>query len=512
MADGMLALSWNNHSTTFSHMLSQIRQKDRYTDATVACEGKFYHVHRIVLSTCSTYFEEMFELASAGKHPIVLLQDVRKYELEALLSYMYAGVVSVAQKDLSRLIKIAELLQIKGLAVPDELPSEKKISTSNQSERTGSGHHKSSHLLDTSDGRTSPSRKRRRREERRSSPHSHPSTSSSSRTQYNQDDDDDIQEIKDDLERQQEQLGLAPMSDSNHSVPSVEGTRPIIPSDSGPSEQQQLPQEPPRKSGKDGNDELVWVKEEVLDDPGEPGADPIKTELPSYGTVGPGGDESVDLPSDGQEDYSQTSHSQMPPPLSEPVAEALAGPSGIHEWLSGGDMSAGLPAVDNYGGEGSPPTSDHPQSQQMEGLSRSATEQPGWRVIQGGIPSSSQIPQKASPYSAASKIPFQLGFQDESASDISKLSKLMCPYCPAMFTRRNHVVQHMRTHTGEKPYGCPQCPAAFAQKGNLIVHMRTHTGEKPFWCPFCEAKFARKSSRDTHIASSHAKETSAALQ
>ncbi|XP_066969975.1 zinc finger and BTB domain-containing protein 7A-like isoform X10 [Macrobrachium rosenbergii] len=474
MADGMLALSWNNHSTTFSHMLSQIRQKDRYTDATVACEGKFYHVHRIVLSTCSTYFEEMFELASAGKHPIVLLQDVRKYELEALLSYMYAGVVSVAQKDLSRLIKIAELLQIKGLAVPDELPSEKKISTSNQSERTGSGHHKSSHLLDTSDGRTSPSRKRRRREERRSSPHSHPSTSSSSRTQYNQDDDDDIQEIKDDLERQQEQLGLAPMSDSNHSVPSVEGTRPIIPSDSGPSEQQQLPQEPPRKSGKDGNDELVWVKEEVLDDPGEPGADPIKTELPSYGTVGPGGDESVDLPSDGQEDYSQTSHSQMPPPLSEPVAEALAGPSGIHEWLSGGDMSAGLPAVDNYGGEGSPPTSDHPQSQQMAGRDKSVKT-----------------------------------LQDYGSSALASMGSSapcrlhQCPYCSYVSDRKNNLIVHIRTHTGEKPYQCPYCPSRFIQKVTLDNHIRTHTGERPFICSICNQSFTRSYLLKSHMVSAH---------
>ncbi|XP_068211595.1 zinc finger and BTB domain-containing protein 7A-like isoform X16 [Palaemon carinicauda] len=471
MADGMLALSWNNHSTTFSHMLSQIRQKDRYTDATVACEGKFYPVHRIVLSTCSTYFEEMFELASANKHPIVLLQDVRKYELEALLSYMYAGVVSVAQKDLSRLIKIAELLQIKGLAVPDELPSEKKISTSNQSERTSSGHHKSSHSLDASDGRTSPSRKRRRREERRSSPLPHPSTSSSSRIRYNQDDDDDIQEIKDDLERQQEQLGLAPMSDSN-SVPSVEGTRPLAPCDNGPSEQQQMPpQEPPRKSGKDGNDELVWVKEEVLDDPGGPEADSIKTELPSYGPLGSGGDESLDMPPDSQDDYSQSSHSQMPPPLSEPIAEALAGPSGIHEWLSGGDMSAGLPAVDNYGGEGSPPTSDHPQSQQM-GVAGTGYNKPA---------------------ADDTNMVFE-------SYEYQGVTFLRCPYCDYSHFRRVHVIRHVRTHTGEKPYPCPFCSARFSQRGSLNIHIRIHTGEKPFSCPRCDQRFSRKASLRRHMA------------
>ncbi|XP_068211596.1 zinc finger and BTB domain-containing protein 7A-like isoform X17 [Palaemon carinicauda] len=473
MADGMLALSWNNHSTTFSHMLSQIRQKDRYTDATVACEGKFYPVHRIVLSTCSTYFEEMFELASANKHPIVLLQDVRKYELEALLSYMYAGVVSVAQKDLSRLIKIAELLQIKGLAVPDELPSEKKISTSNQSERTSSGHHKSSHSLDASDGRTSPSRKRRRREERRSSPLPHPSTSSSSRIRYNQDDDDDIQEIKDDLERQQEQLGLAPMSDSN-SVPSVEGTRPLAPCDNGPSEQQQMPpQEPPRKSGKDGNDELVWVKEEVLDDPGGPEADSIKTELPSYGPLGSGGDESLDMPPDSQDDYSQSSHSQMPPPLSEPIAEALAGPSGIHEWLSGGDMSAGLPAVDNYGGEGSPPTSDHPQSQQMGGGEEG---------------------------SGSNTLSEKTGLVDKITTiEMNNMTFYKCTLCSYYNIRKVYLIRHLRTHTGEKPYKCPFCPTKFSQKGTLTYHIRSHTGERPFLCPVCCQSFTRKYSMRKHM-------------
>lgn len=120
-------------------------------------------MHKLVLSTCSQYFEEMFE-HTAGKHPVVLLQDVRRDELEALLSYMYAGIVSVAQRDLSRLIKVAELLQIKGLAVPDEIPSEKRnkgsSSHSSSSEKVSS----KSHASEASDDRSSPHPKRRRRE------------------------------------------------------------------------------------------------------------------------------------------------------------------------------------------------------------------------------------------------------------------------------------------------------------------------------------------------------------
>lgn len=119
---------------------------------TVACEGKFYPVHKLVLSTCSEYFEKIFDNTPC-KHPVIVLKDVQTDELEALLSYMYEGAVSVAQNDLARLIKAAEVLRIKGLAVPDEPPiseaSSKRITQSRNA----------------SDDRSSPHPKRRRREE-----------------------------------------------------------------------------------------------------------------------------------------------------------------------------------------------------------------------------------------------------------------------------------------------------------------------------------------------------------
>lgn len=91
----------------------------------------------------------MFETTPC-KHPIVVLKDVHCKEMEALLSYMYAGVVSVAQSDLPQLIKVAEALQIKGLAVPDEsLCSNMKFA----------------HTWSPTDDRSSPYPKRIRREE-----------------------------------------------------------------------------------------------------------------------------------------------------------------------------------------------------------------------------------------------------------------------------------------------------------------------------------------------------------
>lgn len=68
---------------------------------------------------CSDYFEQIFQEINC-KHPVIVLKDIKRYDLECLLSYMYLGEVNVVQEKLAGLIKAAECLRIKGLAVPDE--------------------------------------------------------------------------------------------------------------------------------------------------------------------------------------------------------------------------------------------------------------------------------------------------------------------------------------------------------------------------------------------------------
>jgi len=89
------------------------------------------------------------------KHPIIVLKDIKGEVFEALLKYMYLGEVNVVQDRLSDLINAAECLKIKGLAVPDEDPSDKGV-RSVSGTRGGQGTGKRRHDQTESSGSVAP--------------------------------------------------------------------------------------------------------------------------------------------------------------------------------------------------------------------------------------------------------------------------------------------------------------------------------------------------------------------
>merc|ERR1711988_643626 len=77
-----------------------------------------------------------------------------------------------------------------------------------------------------------------------------------------------------------------------------------------------------------------------------------------------------------------------------------------------------------------------------------------------------------------------------------------CPREGRPFKAKYKLVNHIRVHTGEKPFPCPfpGCGKVFARSENLKIHKRIHTGEKPFRCEFegCDRRFANSSDRKKH--------------
>ncbi|XP_064092838.1 zinc finger and BTB domain-containing protein 14-like isoform X47 [Macrobrachium nipponense] len=391
MGDGLLSLNWNNHGATFCHTLAALRGKDKYTDVTVSCEGNFYQVHKLVLSTCSEYFEKIFENTPC-KHPVIVLRDVQCDELESLLNYMYKGVVSVAQSDLSRLIKVAELLQIKGLAVPDEPPNPSK-----------SGSHKRSNddRISPRSSTDSPYPKRRRRRE---SDNYQPGTSSSSHSKNNESHEPSWSEDRDNRlldDRLQEPL---------HSPVTV-------------------------------NVDETLVKEEILDNDSE-------DQVPEtdYGGLDHSGDASQDagglmIPKfdDAKDDEAEPS----PVTLPDPVVEALAGPSGLQGWADGGDIARRMALGEGFGSG---------ESQDMSssvGLPPQASGQPQQMVEMGTVETIAmrrrytQWRHQCTFCNYATNVKTHLRDHMYIHTGIKPFS---CMHCTMKFTTASNLKRHMRRY------------------------------------------------------------------
>jgi len=114
------SLRWKNHQSNLLTVFDHLLQTEAFCDVTLACDGGSIKCHKLILSACSTYFEKLF-IENSCEHPIVFLKDVKCAQVRAILDYMYKGEVSVAQDELPDLLRIAELLRVKGMVEEDKL-------------------------------------------------------------------------------------------------------------------------------------------------------------------------------------------------------------------------------------------------------------------------------------------------------------------------------------------------------------------------------------------------------
>ncbi|KAH8242048.1 hypothetical protein KR038_012135, partial [Drosophila bunnanda] len=74
-----------------------------------------------------------------------------------------------------------------------------------------------------------------------------------------------------------------------------------------------------------------------------------------------------------------------------------------------------------------------------------------------------------------------------------------CPYCKMAFIYQSLLQQHVRKHTGERPFKCSQCQEDFTTQQQYTIHFKSHPKIPLFKCSHCELVFKSLDELEEHI-------------
>ena len=114
-AASVLRLRWNSHLENLQELFDSLLEQQLFVDVTLACEGGTLRAHRLMLSACSAYFRRVLRDATS-KHPVIIMRDVHRAEMDAILQFIYRGEIHVPESRLPALLRTARLLEIRGLS------------------------------------------------------------------------------------------------------------------------------------------------------------------------------------------------------------------------------------------------------------------------------------------------------------------------------------------------------------------------------------------------------------
>ncbi|XP_063886845.1 longitudinals lacking protein, isoforms H/M/V-like isoform X3 [Scylla paramamosain] len=414
MAEELLSLKWNNHQAHFVDILTFLREQEIFVDATLACGGKLYAAHKFVLSTCSDYFKQMFT-KNPSKHPIVFMKDVTSRDLEALLDFMYNGEVNVPQSSLGSLIKTAEGLQIKGLAVPDDPPAPKRDrdrEREKRENRTQLDHHsppaKRPRPRERSPPQSSPS------QSQATQPSSHPPAATQlSRSRSPQPPNTSgssqvgmppVEATLDEDSRTSIQSGLSGLSEQNASTTPSLSAKP-----GGGNCQQQQQQQQQQANAGDGATSQV--------------------DALAHGHSG-------EEPSPGPSGLHKQQQSKEEPEFEIKQEDVVdLGEDDEGDWGVEGDGGGGESSL----GTENPPNFPEVMLPHSDGTMPATGDPAMWRIVSGAAGE----PRRRYP----------------------------CDYCGKLFRRQYDATQHERLHTGNLPYSCSLCNKKFINKSHYNYHV-----------------------------------------
>ncbi|GAA5961772.1 hypothetical protein JCM8115_001412 [Rhodotorula mucilaginosa] len=100
-----------------------------------------------------------------------------------------------------------------------------------------------------------------------------------------------------------------------------------------------------------------------------------------------------------------------------------------------------------------------------------------------------------------------LGSGDSPGLSGGRLKRYPCPHpgCIKCYTRPIRLEEHLRSHTGERPFKCEECGATFIRDSHLKAHARSHLSDsaKEYACEICDKRFWTNQHLKKHLDMVH---------
>ena len=121
-------LTWKDYQTNVTKTFGSLRHEDKLNDVTLVSDDHVQiSAHKVVLSSCSGYFKDIF-IKNNHSHPMLCLVGMKSQEINHVLDYIYQGEVQLHQDDLDAFLEVAQKFQLEGLVGQTE--NETKVDNS----------------------------------------------------------------------------------------------------------------------------------------------------------------------------------------------------------------------------------------------------------------------------------------------------------------------------------------------------------------------------------------------
>ena len=109
-------LSRNDFHISSASAFRDLLKENYFVDVTLACEdGQQVKPHKVILSYSSLFFKNIL-IKNLHPKPLILLAGIKFEDLNALITFIYLGEVSLAENDLGSFLHASEVLKIEGLS------------------------------------------------------------------------------------------------------------------------------------------------------------------------------------------------------------------------------------------------------------------------------------------------------------------------------------------------------------------------------------------------------------